>query len=247
MLVQRGASGVGAIHQALVEAGEPIAADELAAGTYGPSTALAVRDFQARHVDANGHALSEDGICGPMTMWALQHPNGGVNRSTAPGWRCEPSEARAAVRRVLEVAVGELGVIEQPDGSNRGERVDVYTKPDFGIPWCAAFVSWCFLRGAEDGSPFGRFTGSWQFREWGRKVGRILGDAAIPQPGDVAIILREDPAKPTKEPPGHTTMIVGNAPDGRLYTIEGNSANRVRGLVRARSQFTCIVRPIPLV
>jgi len=254
MLVRQGAIGVGTIHQALIEAGETVADDERESGLYGASTELAVRDFQAHHVDQSGHALAVDGICGPATLWALQHPNGGANRFTAPGWRCEPSQAREAVRRVLEVAVDELGlgVTEQPDGSNRGPRVDVYTAPDLGIPWCAAFASWCYAR-RDGGSPFGRFTGSWQFREWGRKTGRVLGQglmtgaAAMPQAGDVAIILREDPRKTQKEPPGHTMLIAGIADDGRLITIEGNSGNAVRGLVRPLDAPTFIVRPIPLV
>lgn len=243
MLARQGSVGVGTIHQALVEAGEPVAADELAKGIFGPSTELAVRDFQARHVGASGAALQEDGICGPMTLWALQHPNGrngGQPRYTAPDWRCEPSEARAAVRRVLEVAVGEIGVIEQPDGSNRGARVDVYTAPDLGIPWCAAFVSWCFLRGAEDGSPFGRILSALKMRDWAVAHGRVLGEAAIPQAGDVFVLLRGDLH-------GHVGLVVGNTPDGRMLTIEGNSGNAVRGLVRARSSVSLVVRPIPLV
>lgn len=240
MLVRQGAIGVGTIHQALVEAGEPIAADELASGLYGPSTELAVRDFQSRHVDQNGHALQEDGTVGPMTMWALQHPNGGTSRFTAPGWRCEPSDCRAAVKRVVEVAVGEIGVIEQPDGSNRGARVDVYTAPDLGIPWCAAFVSWCFLRGADDGSPFGRILSALKMREWAVTNNRLLGIAALPQPGDVFVLLRGDLH-------GHVGLVVGSTPDGRMLTIEGNAGNAVRGLVRARAAVSCIIRPIPLV
>jgi len=244
MLLRKGDIGVGSIQQALVEAGENVSADELASGVFGPSTELAVRDFQARHVDANGHALGEDGIVGPGTMWALLHPNGGGPgaRFTAPGWRCEPSEAREAVRRVLEVAVGELvlGVTEQPDGSNRGPRVDVYTAPDLGIPWCAAFVSYCFARGVDAGSPFGRILSALKMRDWAAANSRLLGIAALPQPGDVFIILRGDLH-------GHVGLIVGNTPDGRMLTIEGNAGNAVRGLIRARASVTAIARPIPLI
>lgn len=228
------------IHQALVEAGEPINADELASGLFGPTTELAVRDFQARHVDQNGHALQEDGLVGPGTWWALQHPNGRRDRFTAPGWRCAPSECRSAVKRIVEVAAGEIGVVEQPDGSNRGARVDVYTAPDLGIPWCAAFVSWCFLRGAEDGSPFGRILSAYKFAQWGNEHGRTLGDAAIPQAGDVFVILRGNLH-------GHVGLVVGLTMDGRMLTVEGNAGNAVRGLIRARASVNAVVRPIPLV
>lgn len=244
MLMKQGMIGVGSLHQQLIEAGETIDAAETDAGFFGDSTLLAVRHFQARHVDEKGRALAEDGMVGPGTIWALIHPGGGETRKTASGWRCEPSEARPAVRRVLEVAVGEIGVHEQPDGSNRGARVDVYTAPDFGIFWCAAFASWCYLRGAEDGSPFGRFTASWQFYEWGAKNGRLLTECDEPQAGDVGVILRGDPAK---RPRGHTTLFAGLTDDRRsICTVEGNSGNAVRGLVRPRPSFTAIIRPISL-
>ena len=44
---------------------------------------------------------------------------------------------------VVEVALSQIGVREQPKGSNRGPVVDVYTgkRPE---PWCAHFVAWCF-------------------------------------------------------------------------------------------------------
>lgn len=239
MLVQQGAIGVGTIHQALVEAGESVDAAELASGLYGPSTELAVRDFQAHHVDRNGHALQVDGVCGPSTLWALQHPNGGVNRCAAPGWRCEPSQEREAVRPVLEAAVGEIGNIEQPDGSNRGPRIDLYTAPDLGIPWCAAFASWCFAK-AESGSPFGRILSALKMRDWAVANGRVLGAGALPQAGDVFVILRGDLH-------GHVGIVAGLTPEARIYTIEGNSGNAVRGLIRDRLAVTCVVRPIPLV
>ncbi|RKX37717.1 MAG: peptidoglycan-binding protein, partial [Verrucomicrobia bacterium] len=35
----------------------------------------AVEEFQARHVDERGCPLVVDGIVGPMTWWALEHPD----------------------------------------------------------------------------------------------------------------------------------------------------------------------------
>lgn len=43
----------------------------------------------------------------------------------------------------LAIALNEVGVTEEPKGSNRGERVDLYTGGR-AEPYCAHFVAWCF-------------------------------------------------------------------------------------------------------
>lgn len=58
--------------------------------------------------------------------------------------------------KLLEVAAKEVGVMEQPLGSNRGPRVDEYLRsvgldPTKGSwPWCAAFCYWCFRTALSD-------------------------------------------------------------------------------------------------
>jgi hypothetical protein len=230
----------GEVHQALLEAGYQVDAGELAAGKYGPSSYDAVRAFQASHLGPDRHPLTEDGIVGPATLFALRHPSLEPGQAyTVPGWRYDLSAVREQVRRVVEVAVRELGVHEQPDGSNRGPRVDQYTAPTLGVPWCAGFVSWCFARG-EGGSPFGRILSTWGLYDWAKARGCVLGEAALPQPGDVFVILRGDRH-------GHTGLVVHVLDDGRLATCEGNASNAVRGCIRPRSGVSAILRPVPLV
>lgn len=59
-------------------------------------------------------------------------------------------------KKLLEVAAKEVGVMEQPLGSNRGPRVDEYLRsvgldPTKGSwPWCAAFCYWCFRTAIAD-------------------------------------------------------------------------------------------------
>jgi hypothetical protein len=225
------------LQQVLIEAGAAIDPAELASGVIGPSTVAAVRAWQATHVGPDGHALAVDGVPGAATLWSLAHPVGLTGRRyTAPGWRCEPAQARANVRPVLEVAMGEIGTTEA-GGDNRGPRVDLYTKPDLGIPWCAAFASWCY-RAAEGGSPFGRFVGSWQFYEWGKVRGKLVTE---PQAGDVFVILRGDPES---RPHGHTGLVAGPAVAGLFPTIEGNASNAVRGNIRPVASITAFVRPL---
>jgi hypothetical protein len=77
-----------------------------------------------------------------------------------------------------------------------------------------------------------------KFRDWGAAHGRTLGASVMPSAGDVFLILRGDLH-------GHVGLVAGLTPDGRMLTIEGNTGNAVRGLVRARTAVTAVLRPIP--
>lgn len=231
---------VAAAQQLLIEAGYPILQRETDPQRFGPSTESAVYGFQSAHVDLQGHALARDGIVGPATSWALQHPSaGGTQGFTAPGWRSDLSQEPEEVRQVLATAIGEIGTVEQPDGSNRGKRVDLYTQPDYGVPWCAAFVSWCWAK-REGGSPFGRILSVHQLAAWGLANGRIVTE---PRPGDIWCIFRDAQH-------GHAGLVVLSMPGelarlGFISTVEGNSGNAVRGLIRPVASIARFVRPLP--
>jgi hypothetical protein len=66
----------------------------------------------------------------------------------------------------LEIALAEIGVLEDPPNSNRGPRVEEYLRSvDMapGLNWCAAFTSWCLLQaGGKPGitHPHGAWTPS---------------------------------------------------------------------------------------
>jgi hypothetical protein len=52
--------------------------------------------------------------------------------------------------RIIRAAEGEVGVTEDPVGSNRGPRVEAYQAATHlagsGWPWCGAFVAWTWQR-----------------------------------------------------------------------------------------------------
>jgi hypothetical protein len=235
MTLRLGARGpeVGVAQQALLEAGLSVDAGELALSEFGASTELAVHAFQAAHVDLQGHALAQDGAIGPATAWALEHPGAAAPGYTAAGWRSDIASEPEGAREVLAAAIAEIGTREEPDGSNRGPRVDVYTAPYPAIPWCAAFVSWAWSR-REGGSPFGRIYSAHGLADWGQEHGRIV---TIPQPGDVWTIFRDDVH-------GHAGLVVLVRPDGTMCTVEGNSGNAVRGLIRPLASIARFIRPL---
>jgi hypothetical protein len=98
-------------------------------------------------------------------------------------------------RAALEKAVQELksGVWEQ-GGMNQGPHIRKYLSAaglSEGLPWSAAFVSWCFSQ-VQHPPPF-EPSGSWMhIKEEFRSKGWLHeDDNYVPQPGDIVIIPRE--------------------------------------------------------
>lgn len=246
MVVRKGDTGVavGRVQQALIENGYNISPAETTAIKFDDSTYEAVRSFQASHLGPGGHPLAEDGVVGDQTWWALQHP-GGEAAFITKDWTFDAAGMREAVRPTLVIAAGEIGNREDPDGSNDGPQIRQYTDPGFiHSPWCALFASWAFEKGM-GASPFGRIAATWAIYEWAVANGRLLGDAAVPQPADLFLILRGERHDPKHR--GHTMIVCSDdLGGGRFCTIAGNESNAVRGGIRARSAISAIVRVVPL-
>lgn len=111
-------------------------------GDYGPQTQEAVELFQMRSADHFGDPLDVDGRVGPLT-WASLFATPEVPVNTDAG--------KPLLVQTLRFAGTQIGVMEQPLGSNRGPQVDLYLKSagaELGSPWCAAFVYFCFQQGS---------------------------------------------------------------------------------------------------
>lgn len=84
----------------------------------------------------------------------------------------------------IQTARKELGVSEDPKGSNRGARVDEYNltcgKDFIGAPWCASFTRWCFYQTGKKDVP-GAYSPDWY------KKDRVIQANSV-QPGDQALI-----------------------------------------------------------
>ena len=191
-------------------------------GRFDDATASAVRRFQLRFPDLTGQPLNVDGVVGPITWEALfEAPL--VVRTSAD---IEATLATAA----LGFAVDEIGQMEDPAGSNRGTKVDQYArtvglKPESALPWCAAFLYWCFKQAADrDGvmNPVVKTAGvldHWN-KAGTRGIRRVLGATAKSSPELVkpGFIFVMDFGKGA----GHTGIVESIA-GGRLTTIEGNT------------------------
>jgi hypothetical protein len=151
--------------------------------------------------------------------------------------------------RALEIATSQLGVEEQPPGSNRGPEVDRYVAgvdgrgsylvpagDARGVPWCARFAVWCIqsaavelglldpLRGAGD------LASAHKWSRWARSAGRLRQE---PRPGYVGLLLHSDQT-------GHV-VLVADVQGSMVVTREGNSRNAVRALLRDAATFAAWV------
>jgi hypothetical protein len=132
---------------------------------------------------------------------------------------------------ILAAARGELGVTEQPPGSNESPRIREYRaasgSPPPG-PWCAYFVSWAARQAGTPigpgGSGFGSVDAVWG---WAQSEGRTTDQ---PKPGDL-IVWDE-----------HIGIVENVLPDGRIQTIEGNTSNMVARRTHTRDGVVGFVR-----
>ena len=135
--------------------------------------------------------------------------------------------------RALQDAAGELGVTEQPPGSNDGPRIADYRSAVAGsyagAPWCAYFVSWAAAQAGVPIGEGGRGLGSVEgIAAWAGGAGRLVSD---PQPGDLILFGGR-----------HVGIVERVNPDGTIATIEGNSADGVHRRTHPAGEATGFVR-----
>jgi hypothetical protein len=126
----------------------------------------------------------------------------------------------SAGARALAAAQAEVGVAEQPPGSNDSPRIAEFRQATAGSgvgPWCAYFVSWA---AAQAGAPIGEqgqgMGATIAVEEWGKRTGRALPPGQPPQPGDLIVWGSR-----------HIGIVESVGPDGSINTIEGNSSDSV--------------------
>lgn len=187
-------------------------------GTFDSEIKEAVQLFQARSVDSQGQSLKIDGIVGPVTWAALFGAAGeDIGEAVSP-----------LVKRTLIVAATQVGIREDPVGSNSGPRVDEYLESvgvSPGNPWCAAFVYWVFKGAASElGLPNPAIRTAGVLDHW-KKAGRqgitrlrpedVQEDYSLLRRGLIFVIN-------TGGGKGHMGIVDG-LQDDRLITIEGNT------------------------
>ncbi len=129
----------------------------------------------------------------------------------------------------LQVAESQVGVTEQPPGSNDGPQIAEYRTAAqgayAGAPWCAYFVSWCASQAGAPIGDHGQGLGSVsEITDWARSTGRLT---QTPAPGELILFGTE-----------HVGIVKSVNADGSLTTVEGNASNGVREETRWPSEAT---------
>ena len=149
---------------------------------------------------------------------------GGTGGVAAPG----ASTGNAGLA-ALQVAESQVGVTEQPPGSNDGPQIAEYrtaTQGAYaGAPWCAYFVSWCAREAGvplgDQGQGFGSVS---EITDWARQTGRLT---QTPAPGELILFGTQ-----------HVGIVKSVNADGSLTTVEGNASNGVNQETRWPSEAT---------
>ena len=150
------------------------------------------------------------------TAFASQLQSAGSTTALAP---TAPTNAGQAI---LNEVRPEVGVAEQPPGSNDSPRIAQFRQATAGSgvgPWCAYFTSWAAREAGvplgDNGQGFGRVDDVYA---WAQKAGKAIpntGGDVKPQAGDL-IVWDE-----------HIGVVESVGADGTINTIEGNSSDQV--------------------
>lgn len=189
---------------------------------------MSVLDVQARIAELQGllqpqPAATPTTISGsPATAFQTQldAAAGPWGAAGATGPAAVPSGGTSAGQAMLNLVRGEVGVAEQPPGSNDSPRIAQYRQATAGSgvgPWCAYFTSWAAREAGvplgDSGQGFGRVDDVWA---WAERSGKAIpAGGGKPQPGDL-IVWDE-----------HIGIVDSVGADGAISTIEGNSSDSV--------------------
>ena len=116
----------------------------------GEKNATLVREIQRRLNDVGCGPIPASGFFDTPTTAAVK-----LFQALFPDALPAPAApVPPLLQATLDAAADEIGVLEVPPGSNRGPSVDEYLRtvgldPAAGsYAWCAAFICWCFGKGA---------------------------------------------------------------------------------------------------
>ena len=171
---------------------------------------------QSTGKDLQNRPLISDGIIGSITWSVLFNNNQEVKVS--------PSSKLAL--EAISFVKTQIGVMENPLGSNKGPEVNLYLASvglNPGYYWCAAFVYYSFNKAAGVlgiANPLTKTAAC--MTHWKNSKGKkilfvdAINKPSLVKPGDI-LIIRYSASQ------GHSGIVEEILPRGYIKTIEGNS------------------------
>ena len=91
-----------------------------------------------------------------------------------------------SIEKVLDVARGEIGTMENPKCSNMTKYGKAYGWN--GVPWCVQFLWWCFDAAGERNAFYGggKTASCGELASWARRNGKCIYQNRV-QPGDILL------------------------------------------------------------
>lgn len=185
-------------------------------------------------------AAPATGFAGQLSSAMKPSPSGGAPTTTA-GYTTQAtglaSSGVAGVAaagsgsgrgaQIAAIAKAELGVAEQPPGSNDAPRIAQYRTATAGSgvgPWCAYFTSWVAQQAGVPVGPNGQGIGYVPtVKQWAEQTGRYIpAGSGAPQVGDLVVFERNGDGVLD-----HIGIVTATRPDGGIETVEGNSSDKV--------------------
>jgi hypothetical protein len=227
---------------------EPLVVD----GHFGDATLCRVLNFQTHTLEPGTSSSTIDGVVGDITWSALIRITSADTAflSVAEPIERTPWETELPQRlpedsdlgfKALEIAIQELRSDAREIGkNNEGEFVRKYLRSEEKNPWCAGFVSWCYMTAVDglENMPFRYSLGARDIYEQFEASGAAHPHSSgyVPVAGDLAVWSR---CYENSVGSGHIA-IVHTYTDEVLRTIDGNKGrfpSYVKGLEHRHDQW----------
>jgi hypothetical protein len=174
-------------------------------------------------------AVSNASASGALNSTASAVPGAGTTAPAAAGAAnfanvlnnaVDPTSPKA--QQMVAAAKSQMGVAEQPPGSNESPEIAEFRKAVEGAPgpgpWCAYYVSWA---AKQAGTPLGDrgegFASVDAAYAWAQRAGKAVPNGAGVKPNVGDLIVFDE----------HIGIVTGVKPDGTVQTIEGNTSDKV--------------------
>ena len=128
--------------------------------------------------------------------------------------------------QLLETAISQLGNAERTGNNDIFYNIEMWGKNHDYQPWCATFVSWCAKKSGIPQSTIVYNASARGIQSFFKKTNKYQSITYTPIPGDIAFFANNG-SLGLNQPSNHVGIVIG-CDRNNVYTLDGNSSNRVK-------------------